>query len=1337
MRPTRLPVLAFGMAVAVLVACTDDRLVQPAPADLVPRVDARRAPEGVIPGQYIVVLRDDVAEPVQVATQLALAHRLTLRHTYRHAIKGFSAVVPEGRLEAIERHPLVAYVQPNRYVTIHADSALRLSAAWALAVPPALGPPTNLAASASSATAITLSWTDNSTGETGTKVERRVGASGTFSEIAEVGADVILYDDAGLSTGVTYCYRTRAYRSKRQSTDYSSYSSVACATTPAPPTAPSNASSTPMTVDRIDVAWTDNSGTETGFSIERRPGQSGTFAEVGQTGANATSIASVGLVASTEYCHRVRAFGDGGFSSYSNVTCATTSAAPSQLAAPSHVVATASTPQWVTVQWTDNSADEAGFRVQRRLGQFGTFAQIAQLGANATGMLDQGIAPLTEYCYRVVAFNAQGMSDYSDVACVTTLAGATTAPAAPSDLAASMINETSIALAWTDNAGNENGFKVERREGAGGSYVEIAQLGPNSRSYTSTGLTPSTQYCYRVRAFIVGGSHSGYSNESCATSAGPAVPVTAPSGLTATSGGEQRIDLAWTDNSDDEDGFQIERRLGQSGTFSAIATGSANVVTYGDVGLTAGTEYCYRVRAVRGADLSSYTNVQCATTDSPPPPPPPAAPSDILAAAAAANRIDLTWTDNAGDETGFSIERRLGQSGSFAEVGQAAANATSFANSGLEASTEYCYRLRAFNGGGYSSYSGIACATTPEPPPPPPSGLVAPTDLRADAPNAQWVRVRWSDNATNESGFRVERRLGQSGTFVQIAQMGADATGMLDQGIATETEYCYRAYAYNAQGASDYSNVACVTTKAGGSLAPAAPSNLVTSPVDHQTMSLSWTDNAGNENGFKVERREGAGGTYVEIAQLGPNSRSYLSTGLLPSTQYCYRVRAFIVGGSHSGYSNESCGITTNPPAPPSPPASLQATAVDHQRIDLSWIDAADNEDGFRIERRLGQAGSFQQIAALGPNVSSYADGALSGATEYCYRVIAFNPQGDGVSNESCATTATPPPPPPPPPPGQCADTGNHDTQSGQYDLWDIEKVKAPQNPTWQATQIEGCEITVHFFGLDTGVDGDHPDLNVVEVRNFVASEPGNDGEDGHGHGTHTAGSAAAIDGNGGVVGVAPGAPIHGFRVCDDGGVCADDDILAAVDAVTGWKNANPAVPAVANMSLGGTLAAAVDTAIRRSVNAGVVYAVSAGNGLLGACLIPWLADEQSPAKLGDDDITASNGSNGNSKRVNGVITTTSSDRNDHDTNCNYGNPVTVAAPGFDVTSTWLSGGYNTISGTSMAAPHAAGAAILYLQQHPTATPTQVEAAIVAALEPWVTDDAPNADGRLNVQPLQ
>jgi subtilisin family serine protease len=220
------------------------------------------------------------------------------------------------------------------------------------------------------------------------------------------------------------------------------------------------------------------------------------------------------------------------------------------------------------------------------------------------------------------------------------------------------------------------------------------------------------------------------------------------------------------------------------------------------------------------------------------------------------------------------------------------------------------------------------------------------------------------------------------------------------------------------------------------------------------------------------------------------------------------------------------------------------------------------------------------------------------------------------------------------------------------------------------------------------------------------------------------------------VVGIAPGAAVHSFRVCGDDGSCTTADIVAAIDEVTARKDATPNLPMVANMSLGGDPSAAMDEAVRRSANQGVVYAVAAGNGLLGVCLLAADAANVSPARVGDDDINASDGSDGNTQRSNGVLTTTSSTSSDGDANCNYGNPVTVAAPGVGIKSTYLNGGYNTLSGTSMATPHVAGAALLYLQEHPDATPTEVETAIVDLLAPWNSNNQPNAGGRLDVSSL-
>jgi subtilisin family serine protease len=208
---------------------------------------------------------------------------------------------------------------------------------------------------------------------------------------------------------------------------------------------------------------------------------------------------------------------------------------------------------------------------------------------------------------------------------------------------------------------------------------------------------------------------------------------------------------------------------------------------------------------------------------------------------------------------------------------------------------------------------------------------------------------------------------------------------------------------------------------------------------------------------------------------------------------------------------------------------------------------------------------------------------------------------------------------------------------------------------------------------LDSGVDLDHPDLNVDASRAFNAFTSGRDGksaDDGNGHGTHVAGTIAALNNDIGVIGVAPGAVVIPVKVLDSRGSGSYSGVIAGVD----WVGANGQAGDVANMSLGGPVSQALDDAVVAASSNGVIFALAAGNESSDA-------NNSSPARA--------NGPN--------IVTISAMDVNDNWASfSNYGNPpVDYAAPGVAVKSTWKDGGYNTISGTSMAAPHAAGVLLL------------------------------------------
>jgi fibronectin type 3 domain-containing protein len=375
--------------------------------------------------------------------------------------------------------------------------------------------------------------------------------------------------------------------------------------------------------------------------------------------------------------------------------------------APSDLVASPVSSAHIDLAWTDNSANERGFRIERQ--QDGeAWSEVGSTGPDLTRFSNRALAAETTYNYRVVAFSTAGSSDYSNTATATTPPAAMP-PAAPTYLVATAVSSSRIDLSWQDNSTDEQGFHVQGSIG-GDVWTHVTTLSADTTGYTHPDLTPNTTYTYRVVAFTVDGVLSDPSNAASATTLVDGGEPAAPTGLSATASSKVKITLRWSDRSNDEQGFRIERRMGD-GAWAEIAQVRANVKVFANTALSPGTTYTYRVLAHNASGVSSYSNEASATTRGSAVTK-PAAPSAPVARATSQTQIDLTWLDNSINEDGFRIERMIGAA-AWMPIAEVAANSNSFVDMGLTPSTRYRYRVRAVNAGGTSAWATSAVAKTP------------------------------------------------------------------------------------------------------------------------------------------------------------------------------------------------------------------------------------------------------------------------------------------------------------------------------------------------------------------------------------------------------------------------------------------------------------------------------------------------------------------------------------------------------------------------------------------------------------------------------------------------
>ena len=499
---------------------------------------------------------------------------------------------------------------------------------------------------------------------------------------------------------------------------------------------------------------------------------------------------------------------------------------------------------------------------------------------------------------------------------------ASTAPAAPTNLAATVISALQINLSWTDNSTNENGFSIEQSTD-GINFSQVGTVATNVTTYSAeTNITAGSTYYFRVRAFngTTNSTYSTYSNVVTATTPGTVASLNYSSGFTGSSGaliyngsalivsGRARLTngggsqagtvfsstaqsinnfsttFTFQETSATADGFSFIIQnvgntavgasgggLGYAGIKNSIAvkfdiynnagegsdstglftngaypytpainlTGTGITLSNGDLmsatltyngttltetitdtvtSATVTESYAINIASTIGSGTAyvgfgggtgglSSTQDIVSWTFSPLPTAAPAAPSNLTAAAASGTSVNLAWTSNSTNQSGFIIMRATG-GGAFSQVGVTASNVTTYTDTGLVPNTTYSYEVAATNNIGPSAYSNVATALVPIAP-------ATPTNAQATAITSTTIAMSWTNNATNATGYNIFRKMTSGSNFAQVASLPPTATTYTDTGLTPGTSYDYHIQAYNVAGYSDFSGFTAVTLGSG------------------------------------------------------------------------------------------------------------------------------------------------------------------------------------------------------------------------------------------------------------------------------------------------------------------------------------------------------------------------------------------------------------------------------------------------------------------------------------------------------------------------------------------
>jgi hypothetical protein len=455
--------------------------------------------------------------------------------------------------------------------------------------------PDSLTVTAVASDTLKLNWTYPEEAGNGTVIERKEDSDGEWVELETVSSGITSYSDTDLSSETEYFYRVKAkqkdhvYSVAYPEDGISKYTGLST---------PGDLSGYALSPTQIYLTWTD-SDDENAYTLQRKEAGYGDFSEVATLSEDTSSYIDTGLTSDTIYVYRIKAQNGSSTSEYST-ECAV---ACVYVEKPTELTASLLSDSEVKLGWEDNSNDETAFEIWRKAGQKADWTKYASAYRNSDSFTDEDISAENTYYYKVRAriSDSNAYSSFSNEAYAWV---STITP--PSDLNYSISGST-MKLTWKDNSNNESGFAIESRTGVDGGWYTAAWPSANTTGTSISAPAKGDLYFYRVKAFDSTSSNAaGYSDEICVNTVIP----DPPSDLMLVRVSYNQVKLVWTDNSNSESGFIVERKSGtlSSADFRQIATTKSNAGAYIDTGLSANVKYTYRVCATNSTGVSKYSN---------------------------------------------------------------------------------------------------------------------------------------------------------------------------------------------------------------------------------------------------------------------------------------------------------------------------------------------------------------------------------------------------------------------------------------------------------------------------------------------------------------------------------------------------------------------------------------------------------------------------------------------------------------------------------------------------------------------------------------------------------